>query len=384
MAFAVTSTPATVCAPTAAYTATFVASGYTGAITWEFFGLPSDFVPTVVDDHTVTITAAAGATHPAGTYAITVKGTDAAAATASKSYTLYVATPLGTTGTLPANGAVSLPYAGKVYPTGGVAPYTFALVAGTLPTNLTLSTSTGIVSGTPSTSQTKTGIQIRITDAAGQTATSLAMNVVIDASGSAEALTIQAQNTFPGKVGTAYVMSSKAGGGSGTGYAYSVSSGALPAGVTLSSSSGLVSGSPNAGAEGTYSGIVFRVTDSLGATADVALDTFVIGPSGTALTISSPADSAPSTGGGYSQKFTGTGGTGSGYVYSKISGAFPPGVTLNTATGLVSGTVTTPGAYAYTIRVTDSGSHVADSRSVSVTVKTAWRRSRGAPFLLYA
>jgi hypothetical protein len=51
-------------------------------------------------------------------------------------------------------------------------------------------------------------------------------------------------------------------------YTYTVHSGSLPAGLTLNSSSGVVSGTPTT--PGTSSGIVIRVTDDDGATADLA------------------------------------------------------------------------------------------------------------------
>lgn len=63
-------------------------------------------------------------------------------------------------------------------------------------------------------------------------------------------------------------------------YTYSVHSGSLPAGITLDSSTGVVSGT--ATTVGTSSGIVIRVTDNVGATADLAsfsIDVRVADPS---------------------------------------------------------------------------------------------------------
>ena len=59
-----------------------------------------------------------------------------------------------------------MPYADTLTVRGGTAPYTFLVVAGTLPTGLTLNSSTGIISGTPS----DTGnvqVQIRATGTTG-------------------------------------------------------------------------------------------------------------------------------------------------------------------------------------------------------------------------
>ena len=73
---------------------------------------------------------------------------------------------------------------------------------------------------------------------------------------------------------TAYVgFTCTASGGSG-GYVFTVASGSLPAGLSLNSSTGAVSGTPIAAA--TYSSIVIRVTDSYGHTADLASFSIVV------------------------------------------------------------------------------------------------------------
>jgi hypothetical protein len=55
------------------------------------------------------------------------------------------------------------------------------------------------------------------------------------------------------------------------------------------------------------------------------------------------------------------------YTFSISSGSLPPGLSLTTATGLISGTPTTPGTYAFTGMVTDSASTTA-TVSCSITV----------------
>ena len=52
------------------------------------------------------------------------------------------------------NGTVQQPYTGAVAATGGTAPYTFSVASGSLPSGLSLNSSTGAVSGTPTTSGT--------------------------------------------------------------------------------------------------------------------------------------------------------------------------------------------------------------------------------------
>ncbi len=55
------------------------------------------------------------------------------------------------------------------------------------------------------------------------------------------------------------------------------------------------------------------------------------------------------------------------YFWSVDSGALPPGLTLEPATGILSGTPTTPGGYRFTVRVTD-GAQTYASRNLALTV----------------
>lgn len=65
----------------------------------------------------------------------------------------------------------------------GAAPYAYTVYAGTLPTGLTLNSSTGLVSGTPTVVQDKTGIVIRSTDANSLIADLNPFDLVVEAPG---------------------------------------------------------------------------------------------------------------------------------------------------------------------------------------------------------
>ena len=73
----------------------------------------------------------------------------------------------------------------------------------------------------------------------------------------------------------------------------------------------------------------------------------------TALVLTSTPSSTLHVNQSYSQSNVASGGTAS-YTYSVSGGAVPAGTSLNTATGLVSGTPTTAGPFSYTIMATDS------------------------------
>ncbi len=57
----------------------------------------------------------------------------------------------------------------------------------------------------------------------------------------------------------------------------------------------------------------------------------------------------------FTYTFVVSGGVHPPYTWSLVSGSFPPGLTLNSSTGVLSGTPTMAGTYPYTVRVTDSG-----------------------------
>jgi hypothetical protein len=78
-----------------------------------------------------------------------------------------------TTATLP-NGTAGTQYNQSVHATGGVGPYTWSPSSGTLPHNLQLglsNTNTDTISGTPDTPIQTDAFTVKVTDAAGQTAT---------------------------------------------------------------------------------------------------------------------------------------------------------------------------------------------------------------------
>ena len=119
---------------------------------------------------------------------------------------------------------------------GGLGPYTYAVTAGALPAGVTLNASSGQLSGTP-TSAGAYSFTITATDAADSTGSATFTGSVL------AAITINPA-TLPGAtVGVAYSQTVSASGGTG-GFSYSLSAGALPAGLTLNPSSGVISGTP--------------------------------------------------------------------------------------------------------------------------------------------
>lgn len=148
-------------------------------------------------------------------------------------------------------------------------------------------------------------------------------------------------------------------------YTWTLNSGTLPAGLTLNPS-GIISGTPTTAS--ITSTFTVQVSDS-STSPNTATQSLTIQVAGTgSILITSPTlpDATVST--PYSGQLTATGGSGS-YIWNISSGALPGGLTLNGATGLVSGTPRSAGISAFTATVTDS----ADSKvtaSLNYSVQT--------------
>jgi hypothetical protein len=145
------------------YSATVNASGGSGPFSWSVTsgGLPSGLTLGASTGNSVTIS---GTLLAQGIFTFTIEVTDSAAASAtSPSLTITVGTlAITTTSPLPAASAgvaYSLPFAA----TGGTPPYQWSIAAlSALPTGLTLS-STGLLSGTPTTQGTS-AFSVTVTD----------------------------------------------------------------------------------------------------------------------------------------------------------------------------------------------------------------------------
>jgi hypothetical protein len=146
-------------------------------------------------------------------------------------------------------------------------------------------------------------------------------------------------------------------------YAWSIAAGALPSGLTLDPASGTISGVPSA--EGMFS-FTLQLTDS-GNPAQTTTMNLSINVS-QLLTITTMALADGTSGVAYSGVLAASGGT-MPYAWSIESGAFPPGLSLDSASGSITGTPTTPGTFTFTARVTDSGAPQQQaSEMVSITV----------------
>ena len=149
-----------------------------------------------------------------------------------------------------------------------------------------------------------------------------------------------------GSEGGAYAHTFTSIGGVGA-VTWALTSGSFPTGLTLNPATGVLSGIPTATGTFTFS---LTATDSVGNVAAPISCSIII----TARFTASCGSSTGSTvGSSFTQTMTETGGV-SPFTWSILSGAIPPGTTLTPLTGVIAGTLTTPGRYYWTAKVTDA------------------------------
>jgi hypothetical protein len=231
---------------------------------------------------------------------------------------------------------------------GGIPPYTWA-VSGSLPSGLSLNASTGIISGTPGV-LSSTSFTARLTDSMGTVALrSFSLPV------RCPPLNIISKEPLLGiEEGQAVTHTFLLQGAIGAPTWNSV--GTLPPGLSLSNL-GILSGTPTAA--GTYRFWVRGNEASSGCPASRYI-TILVAPQSNAadLAISPPSVPAATHGISYTTTLLATGGTPP-YTWSVSQGSLPAGLSLNSSTGVISGTPTalsTQPTPTFTVSLTDSAS----------------------------
>ena len=173
-----------------------------------------------------------------------------------------------TTASLP-DGQVGRNYNATLAVSGGLAPYSWSITAGSLPTGLMLTASSGTISDTPTESGTfPITVQVKDSSSPAQTA-SQSFSIVIAAA--VTPLSITTSSLPSGTQNVGYSTALAATGGK-TLYTWSITSGSLPTGLSLAASSGTISGTPTQ--SGTFP-ITVQVKDS-SSTAQTASQAFSI------------------------------------------------------------------------------------------------------------
>jgi Matrixin/Putative Ig domain len=145
-------------------------------------------------------------------------------------------------------------------------------------------------------------------------------------------------------------------------FIWSIDSGALPAGVSLNSQNGLISGTPIAAGSSTFTA---QVIDAASRAAQKSLSIMVAPVGPLPLKLSLPAPLPAVRGEPFIYQPEATGGTPP-YTWSVAAGALPAGLALNAGTGAVTGTASASGEFDFSLAVRDQHN---DSATGSIVIK---------------
>ncbi len=232
---------------------------------------------------------------------------------------------------------------------GGTTPLAYS-VSPTLPAGLSISSTTGAITGTPTVTSAATTYTVTVTDATSATAQatfSLKVSAAVTATQSV-ASTALTQN----KAATSFIPVT---GANGTGtLSYSISP-TLPTGLSISAITGAIAGTPSATSVATT--YTVTVTDSNGATATQTFS-LKVNP---AVTATQAVASTTLTQNRVATSFTPvTGANGTATLSYSVSPTLPTGLSFSASTGAITGTPSiTSAATTYTVTVTDANSATA-------------------------
>ncbi len=252
-------------------------------------------------------------------------------------------------------GVYGTAYTSYTFVANGTPAPTYALASGSLPPGLTLSAA-GVLSGTPTNGGVYT-FTVRATNSAGSVVSN---SISITVSRAPTSFSAKTPPTT-GIVGTAYTSYTFVANGTPA-PTYSLASGSLPSGLTLSSA-GVLSGTPTVA--GTYTFVV-QASNALGSFNTNSI-TITVGQAPTAFSAQNPSAT-----GVVGAAYTSYTFVANGYpapTYALASGALPTGLTLNSA-GVLSDTPTAAGTYTFTVQASNFAGSIASS-SISITVGQA-------------
>jgi hypothetical protein len=199
-----------------------------------------------------------------------------------------------------ASGSVGTAYSETLSAVNGTPPYTWSIASGALPAGLTLATS-GAITGTPSATGTSRFV-VQVTDADSDQAQKTESITIYSAG-----LQVTTTSLQYGNVGIAYSTSLNASGGTPP-YTWSVTSGSLPAGLSLGTA-GSITGTPTTVQTASFT---VQVKDSASNTATLPLSLQVFS------NLACPSGSESQLNGTYAAVTQGFNGAGLGYPQGSI------------------------------------------------------------------
>ena len=306
----------------------------------------------------------------AGSYSFPVQATDATQKTATATLAITIGIAPLTITTLPPlfAGSVGQSYAQTFTASGGRLPYTWS-ISGSLPAGLTINPSTGAVTGIPTAAGTST-FAVQVADSASATAQQ-SFSITINP----PSLNLIVVSAVPsGTVGVSYAQKLPVTASGGTPpYTWSLTNGSVP-GLVFDPVAVALNGTPTT--PGTFN-LTLQVADSAGLTASKGLSV-IIAPATLGITtarqLPDGALNQP-----YSVTLAATGGAPP-YVWSATG--LPLGLSLNSATGSLSGAPAAAGSFGIALTVQDTTLSQFSDRftlNVSLPAVPAVTLSRPAP-----
>jgi hypothetical protein len=238
---------------------------------------------------------------------------------------------------------------------------TFSYSATDLPIGVSINSSTGAITGTPTMAGSFT-TTVTVND--GTSASSVNFDWTVGTSSNKVTVTNPGAQTST--VGTAVSLQIQAT-DSASGQTLSYSATDLPAGLSISSSTGLISGTPTTAGS---SGVTVTVTDGTGASGTASF-TWTVNGTGNVITVTNPGAQTGTVGTAVSLQIQATD-SASGQTLSYSASDLPAGLSISSSTGLISGTPTTAGSSSVTVTVTDG-------TGASGTASFTWSISSTSP-----